>query len=120
MRLVHRHIRAFVVSVVEVDGSNPVRNGQNFSFEINKNINTKACCQNTQSYMFTCPLLQHKHTTQSLVAKIHSLTCLHTLYNNINIPHKGSLPKFPVFHVYMPSTTTQTYNTKNCCQNSQS
>ena len=60
-----------------------------------------------------------------------SLTCLHTLYKNINIntkahfqyaqsfmctypiqqqehKHKRLLQKFPVLHVYIPSTITQT------------
>ena len=49
----------------------------------NTNINTKACFQNSQSYMCTYPLQQHKYK------------------------HKVSLQKFPVLHVYIPSTKTQ-------------
>ena len=51
----------------------------------NPNINTKACCQNSQSYMCTYPLQKHKHK------------------------NKGSLPKFLVLHFYIPSKTTQTF-----------
>ena len=61
-----------------------------------------------------------------------SLTCVHTLYNNNSINTKyrfqnsqyymctyplqqlrnkneGSFPKFPVLHMFIPSTTKQTY-----------
>ena len=48
----------------------------------NTNIK-KDCLQNSQSYIFTYPLKQHKHR------------------------HKGLLPKLPVLHVNIPSTTTQ-------------
>ena len=41
-------------------------------------------CRNYQSYMCTYPLQKHKNK------------------------QKGSLPKFPVLHVYIPSTKTQT------------
>ena len=48
------------------------------------NINTKVCCQKSQSYMCTYPLQQQKHK------------------------QKGSLPKCTVLHLYILSTTTQT------------
>ena len=48
----------------------------------NTNINTKACYQNAQSYMCIEPLQYHKHK------------------------QKGYFPKYPVWHVNIPSTTT--------------
>ena len=86
-------------------------------------------CQHSQSYMCKHPLQQHNHKKR-LIAKITSLICLHTLYNNTNkntkaccqndqsymctypLQHhkhrnKGLLPKLPVLHVYILSTTTQ-------------
>ena len=54
------------------------------SFEINTNITTKDCWQNSKSYMCTYPIQQHKHK------------------------HKVSLPKFAFLHVYIPYTTPQT------------
>ena len=77
----------------------------------NTNINIKTHCQNSQSYMCTHPLQQRKHkhkdsfpespllhvyihytTTQTqkqrIIAKIPSISSLHTLYNNTNINTK--------------------------------
>ena len=78
----------------------------------------------------------HSTTTQIwiqiIVAKITNLTSVYVFYNNKKIQqedrfqnalsymctytlekqnheHKGSFPKFPVVHLYIPSTTTQAY-----------
>ena len=89
-------------------------------------------CQNSQSYMWTYPMQQHDINKKDRL-QITSLTCVHILYNNTktNIKikdclqnaqsymctyplqqhkhkHKISLPKRPVLHVYISSTTTQT------------
>ena len=48
-------------------------------------INVKAHFKQSQSYIYTHPLQLHKHK------------------------YKGLLPKIPVLHVYIPSTTTQEY-----------
>ena len=44
----------------------------------NSNINTKDGCQNSQSYMCTYTLQQHKHKKNSC-SLFTSLTCVHTL-----------------------------------------
>ena len=89
------------------------------------------------SFTYLHTLYNNKNTNKRFVAKIISLTCLHTLcicvhnlYYNKNInkkslfqysqsymcsyplqkqkhKQKGSLPISPVLHVYIPSTTTQ-------------
>ena len=46
------------------------------------NINTKYCCQNTQSYMRTYPLLQHEYK------------------------HECLFPDFPFIHEYILFTIT--------------
>ena len=51
----------------------------------NTKINKNSCWQNSQFYMWTYPLQQHKHK------------------------HKYSLPKWPVLHVYIPTKTTKTW-----------
>ena len=104
----------------------------------NTNINTNDWCQNAQSYMCTYPLHQHKnkyklslpnwpvldvyipYTTtqtqiQTLVAKIPSLACVQTLYNNTNIhtyhqqPHQWSLSNIisPYCHMSQLGVHTQ-------------
>ena len=49
-----------------------------------------------------------KNINKSIDANIPSIKCVHTLHNNTNINTKTHLPKRPVLHVYIPSTTEQT------------
>ena len=56
----------------------------------NKNINKKDCSQNKPSYKRTYPVQKSKHNKKSLL-----------------------FPKWPVLHVYIPSTTRQKKLAKN-------
>ena len=72
----------------------------------NPNINTKTIWQNIQYCMYTYPIQQININTKALFQNSYLYMCKYPLQQHKH-KHKGSLPKFPVLHAYIPSTTTQ-------------
>ena len=100
-------------------------------------IRTKACCQNTQSYMFTYPLLQHIHKKYQIAkfpvlyayipytpkktpdAKIPSLIYVHTLYTNIDI-NKNACFQNDKSYMFTYPLNQHRHKQKAICQYAQS
>ena len=86
----------------------------------NTKINTNACCQNTQYYMCTYPLQQHKHkhkvpkiTIEPCCKNYQSYMRTYPLQQHEHFK-KVLLVEFPFVEDYIPYTTIQELK-KSCC-----